>query len=332
MRAFLERIADLVPEDERVLVSSVPGDPQDSAGEMWNVRPWRYGDAEPHPNMNNYVCVSSFRRGINGWRRTADLFGRMLAFMIDDVGTKVPREIVSVAPPTAIVRTSPNNDQYWYFLSQPITDYETVSRLISAFVQQRLGGVDPGMGGANRIGRLPRGINGKAQYRSTAGEPFRCEMRTFHPERRFTLGELVEMFALNLAPPRARVSPNTIPAERIAQRAEEFRELREDLERFGLVLKRHANHAGRIPILCPWFRQHSGNSRTGTYIVEPNERNNWAGSFVCFHATTHQNNNHLKDIRTWLNEVAAITYAMQCQAANADPPPFHALHHPANDA
>lgn len=325
MRAFLEAIAEFVPDDERVLVSSVPGDPQESAGEMWNVRPWRFGDAEPNARMNNYVCVSSFRRGINGWRRTADMFGRMLAFMIDDVGTKVPREVVADMEATAVVRTSPGNEQHWFLLDPPITDYETVGRLLSAFVQQRLAGVDPGMGGANRIGRLPLGINGKAQYRDADGAPFKCELLAFAPQRRFTLEQLVAGFGLILAPPRARRESTTLSEAAMAVRAADFEELREDLARFDLLLKRHANHAGRIPILCPWYRKHTGASRTGTYIVEPNERNNWAGSFVCFHSTTHQDNNHLKDIKQWINEVAANTYAMRCRAANTQPITFEEL-------
>jgi hypothetical protein len=321
LKAFLEAMADAVPDDERVLVSSVPNDPQESRGEMWNVRPWRFGDSAPPAHQNNYVCVSSFRKGGTGWRRTADLFGRALAFMVDDVGTKVAREAVAGLQPTHIVRTSPDNEQWWYLFSEPVTSYELFSRLISAFVQQKLGGKDPGMGGANRIGRLADGINGKAQYRSPTGEPFHCEALFTDFTRKFTLPQLVEAFGLTLGAERVRnYDTTTIPAEEIEKRADSFKELFGDCEMLGLLLKRHSNHAGRIPIVCPWYKQHTGESRTGTYLVEPNDRNNFHGSFVCFHSSTHSDDNHLKDIKQWATEVLSDRFEIAAHSANRRAP------------
>lgn len=326
MRAFLEALAEFVPDDERVLISSVPGDPAESAGEMWNVRPWRWGDKEPPANMNNYVCVSSFRRGPRGWRRTADQFGRALAFMVDDVGTKVARDVVSVMTPSAIIETSPGNEQYWYlFNAQGLTDYETFSALVSAFVQQRCHGRDPGMGGANRVGRLPLGINGKAKYRSPDGEPFHCKALHFDARRRYSLRELLEGFTLTLTPPRPRGATGAVSAKEREQRLAEFEELRADCETLNLVLKRRANHAGRIPIVCPWYQKHSDASKSGTYLVEPNERNNWRGSFVCFHSTTHADDNHLKDIKQWVSNVMDRFHSALVHHVNLNPPPHDVI-------
>jgi len=313
--AFLEAMADKVPDDERVLISSVPGDPDQSAGEMWNVRPWRFGDRAPISTLNNYVCVSSFKRGNAGWRRTADLFGRALAFMIDDVGTKVSAQAADGLEPTCVVETSPANFQHWFLFSEPVTDYELFSRLISAFVQQRLGGVDPGMGGANRIGRLPLGINGKQKYRDALNEPWHCRLISMGG-RRYELPEIVSAFGLELAAPRRRGSRATAKEEQVAQRAEEFTTLRDDLQRLGMVLKRHANHAGRIPIICPWFQRHTGAAKTGTYLVEPSEHNNWHGSFVCYHSTTHKDDNHLRELKSWVHETVIKGAANSCQRAN----------------
>ena len=317
-RRFLEALAAKVPDDERVLISSVPGNPEDSRGEMWNVRPWRFGDATPPAHQNNYVCVSSFRRGAAGWRRTADLFGRALAFMVDDVGTKVPREVVERLRPTVIVETSPRNEQWWYLFSEPVEDYELFSNFISTFVQQRLGGNDPGMGGANRIGRLSDGINGKAKYLSPEGVPFACRVVEEDFARQFTALQLVEAFDLTLGPVRRRRqdAEDAVAAEERERRALEFADLFEDCSRLGLLLKRHSNHAGRFPIVCPWYRLHTNQSRTGTYLVEPNERNHWHGSFVCFHSTTHSDNNHLRDLKQWTNEIVLLRDEGLCMMAN----------------
>lgn len=311
-RAFLEALAEHVPDDERVLISSVLGDPDTAGGEMWNVRPWRFGDREPPAAANNYVCVSSFRRAADGrWRRTADLFGRALAFMVDDVGTKVATGCVAGLVPTVVVETSPGNQQWWYLFAAPVTEYELFSRLISAFVQQRLGGHDPGMGGANRVGRLPLGINGKEKYRGADGAVFKCRFISSDFKRRYTLDELVAGFGLTLAAARARPIYKGLSPEEVTRRAAAFEEIKADLSAFGMVLKKHSNHAGRFPILCPWYCSHTGAARTGSYLVEPNEQNNWAGSFVCYHSTTHNDNNHLRDLTKWLGEK---TEEMQCAA------------------
>lgn len=326
-RAFLEALAESVPEDERVLISSVPGDPQESAGEMWNVRPWRFGDRAPLATLNNYVCVSSFKRDPQrGWRRTAAQFGRALAFMVDDVGSKIPESAVTNdLLPSARVLTSPGNEQWWWFLAEPVADYELFSRVLSAFVQQRAGGRDPGMAGPNRVARLPGGINGKRQYQSADGSAFRVESVTFRPERRFHLADILAAFRLTLDAPRVRGPVTDVEAEERAKRLADFEELRADCERLGMMLKRRANVSGRIPIICPWFMQHTGASKTGSYLVEPCDANRWAGSFVCYHSSTHANDNHLRDLRTWVFDTISQLDASRLHAANVSAPEFSAL-------
>jgi hypothetical protein len=240
--------------------------------------------------------------------------------MVDDVGTKVPRETVACLPPSMIVLTSPGNEQHWWLLDPPVTDYDLFSRLLNAFVQQKLRGVDPGMAGANRIGRLPDGVNGKRQYRhAETGEPFRCRVLAFNPDARFTIEALIGAFDLTLAAPRAAHGSSSVNEEQAAARRQEFDELRRDCEAIGIMRKRHANHAGRIPIVCPWYALHTNASKSGTYLVEPNEHNNWRGSFVCYHSSTHANDCHLRDLRTWADQVITSAAAAAAQRANNKP-------------
>lgn len=297
--AWLQAMAEAVPDDERLLVSTVPGDPEDAGAEAWNVRPWTWGAAAPPPTQNNYVCVSSFRRGPDGWRRRAAEFGRAVAFMIDDLNTKVPLNSIGALAPSLLTETSPGNLQAWYLFADPITDYDRFAALQAAFVARwAVGGKDPGMSGPNRVGRLPQGINGKRKYNG-----WQVRVVSYVPGRRVQVAELIEALGLLLIPRPSRKVPDGVTAEQQAERAAEFRLLVERVERARAFSKPAFGRNGRRPLLCPWYQRHTGQARNGAYLTEPNAQNLWWGSFVCFHSGTHNDNCHLRDLKRWAEEL-----------------------------
>ena len=130
--------------------------------------------------------------------------------MLDDVGTKVPMERLTVRP-SWLLETSPGNYQAGYLLREPLTDGLVADRLMNAIVAAGL--CDPGANGPRtRLARLPVGVNGKHT------PPFRCRMLQWSPELRYSVDELVDGLELEVAEAgrakrqstrRARVAPLT---------------------------------------------------------------------------------------------------------------------------
>ena len=108
----------------------------------------------------------------------------MYAVMLDDVGTKVTEERLTL-PPTWLLETSPGNCQAGYLLREPLTDGAIADQLMNAIVAAHLS--DPGANGPRaRLARLPVAGNGKLT------PPYACRMREWSPELRYTVEELVE--------------------------------------------------------------------------------------------------------------------------------------------
>lgn len=311
-KTFLEALAARMPEDQRILITTVPGDPEAAGAEVWNVKPWWWGTDPPPARNNNYVCVSSFKRGPDGWRRRAEQFGAGLTFMVDDLGTKLALEpLMLAASPTALIETSPGNFQAWYFLEDPITRYDEFAAMLSAFIHKWAAGKDPGMGGPNRVGRLPEGINGKRKY-----DGWRCRTALWNPQQRWRKADLIRALGLVLMPPRPVFVAGRVTAEDQAAREAEFEALVKAIERNGRFLKPRWGHNDRRPILCPWSAQHTGGATSGTYLTRPNEKNGWWGSFVCYHAGTHNDRCRLGDLKQYVNELNDADLAATLELAN----------------
>lgn len=120
-------------------------------------------------NTNNYFSLAVFLPDDAGqYRRQKMRFHALHAIMLDDVGTKVAMEKLTVAP-SWLLETSPGNHQAGYLLNDPLTDGNMADRLMHAIVAAGL--CDPGANGPRtRLGRLPIAVNGKHE------PPFRCRM------------------------------------------------------------------------------------------------------------------------------------------------------------
>jgi hypothetical protein len=290
-----------MPEDERLIVCGSRGDPTAAdATRMWRPRPYggTHSTLTLHPECNAYVCVSSFRQAEDGsWRRRREGFAAARALMVDDVGTKVPWLTVEALAPTAVIETSPGNHQVWYFLSEPCTDIERFGSVVEAFIVAKLLGADPGMGGFNRVGRLPGFVNGKPAY----GGAYPVTMRDWHPDRRYTLDEIISAFGLELRTRRreGRALIDT-PVEELRARVDLFKAHAAALSRLGM-LKRHAPDAGGwIDVTCPWIDDHTGRADNGSSIRVPDADNGYYGAFRCHHG--HCAGKGWRALTDWLAE------------------------------
>lgn len=293
---FLAAMIGMAPEGSRVLLNQFPGDPNSDVAEKWRVFPLRDID-QIEPRQNVYVTLSAFGKLDGKFRRKMEVFAAALAFVIDDLGTKVPLELIERLPPTLLVETSPGNFQAAYLFKQPVTQIGVFDELVNAFVLTHCGGVDPGMKGVNRVWRPGIGINGKAKYK-TDGKAFQVRVAASNLEARYTVSDLTKAFGLQMRPPRRAKLPNTTSGE-IAERIEHFVRVVELLKRQGLMEK-HADDrldtwidSGWIYITCPWIDHHTDRANTGTAIRGPaplgvdesgkTVGNDWHGAFKCYH-------------------------------------------------
>lgn len=187
-----------MPDDERAILCGFMGDPNDRPSYAWRPRPWAPGDSIPlSPRANGYVCVSTVRASADGtWRRRREGFAAAHAFMIDDLGTKLPLSLLDSQPPSALVETSPGNFQAWYFFAEPMTSMPQYAALGEAFIAKHAAGIDPGMAGFNRVGRLPGFVNGKAKYNGFVTVLHSLDAHRYTPE------QIATAFGLDIAKPR----------------------------------------------------------------------------------------------------------------------------------
>lgn len=296
---FLNALAFFMADDERVILCGVPGDPGAAPPTAWKPRPWRrgYDGHEFSETWNGYVTVGSFVKGEDGtFRRRAGQTAAGLAFMVDDVGTKVPREIVDGLAPSAIIETSPGNEQWWYFFDKPVRDIPAFDAFIKAFIDDKLDGNDPGMASVTRVGRLPGYFNGKPVYGG-----FTTRLVHLDAEKRFTLEELTAHFGLTI---KGRVERrDRLIASDVEDRIKTFYQVYTFLRLRGQLKRDEPDRSGWTEMHCPWVHEHTGAIDNGAGLREPAEENGYFGAFVCHHGS-HMNHTW-RDLTEWVNELAA---------------------------
>ena len=282
---FLKALAQAMPVDQRLIFCGFAGNPETAAPTAWRPRPWKPGDLlpiNPH-HTNGYITISSFHQSADrSWRRRNEAFGTGLAIMVDDVRTKVPISAVGdAAAPSAIIETSPGNEQWWYFL-EPTDDKTMFDATIKAFIASKLMGDDPGMNGVNRVGRIPDFVNGKPKYFAEDKTPWRVKLVSPRSQlnNRYHLEQIKSMFGLKLSPVRRRRVRAPIDAE---YRVKMFMAHYRWLAARGMLKRVKPNLGGWIEMRCPWMDEHTGRADTGAAISQPNEENEWYGGFQCHH-------------------------------------------------
>lgn len=285
-RDFLTQAFGRCGTDETPWVAGFPGDPNAVEHGVWMGRA-----ALPLPQFirdgnNNYVVVSTFHRGEDGkYHRRKDCFSGMFVVMVDDIGTKVPFDRLRLEP-TCLVETSPNNFQGWYFLVEPERDRTRAEGLVRGMIASGLtaDGSDPGMNGVTRYGRLPVGVNGKAKYADSNGQPFVQRVAHWAPLVRYSLDQIALAYGVDLS-----VAATTKHHRKASDRSKVQAGLGGDdgltgiLEALGLYVEPIASLDGGHRIICPWVHEHTDEEPSGTAYFEPSEENSWAGGYCCMH-------------------------------------------------
>ncbi|WP_197488524.1 hypothetical protein [Methylomonas koyamae] len=290
--------------DVRPVVVSFAGNPANVAKSAWFGRPW-VGSAERDVSLpqdaNNYFSLAVFRPDKAGtYRRQKAQFQALHAVMLDDVGSKVAMERLTL-PPTWLLETSPGNHQAGYLLSEPLTDGLLADRLMNAIVSAGL--CDPGANGPRaRLARLPVAVNGKHE------PPFPCRMVNWNPELKYSVQALADGLQLEMPtserPKRQRrhatlEQPQDGDPVWIPRPAENA--VIAALRDLGLY-KSPLGH-GKHDITCPWVAEHTGEVDGGTAYFEPEDL--WPiGGFKCLHG--HCAERHIRDLLDFLDiEISA---------------------------
>ena len=285
--------------DVRPVVVSFTGNPASAPAKAWFGTPWpsdRALSADLPADANNYFSLAAFRPDdTESFRRLKNHFHTLHAIMLDDVGSKVGLERLTL-PPSWLLETSPGNHQAGYLLSEPLTDGLSADRLMNAVIAARL--CDPGAGGPRtRLARLPVAVNGKHT------PPFVCRLTEWSPALRYSVHELVDGLQLDLAQvARPKRLEKHSKAERPSDddsvwipRPEENAVL---VTVRGRGLYKTPLGDGRHDITCPWVKQHTGEIDGGTAYFEPDD--NWPiGGFRCLHG--HCARRHIRDLLGFLD-------------------------------
>lgn len=294
---FLAELGRGIPVDERVMVgyakeatvqTDATGKKQNAGWWPKSYKPGGYLDA----NANCYACISSSIKTPNPktgelryWRGDAS-FGHGLALMVDDIGTgkgskgKIGLDdICSVLQPTAIVETSGNNYQCWYFLDEPEPSLIRFKAFLTSFVTNVLkNGGDHTIKDAARYGRMPLGYNnkrltdGSLKYNVAAPgekpEPFTVRLVASDYSRRYSIEEIAQRFGFNVVMPAKReivIDPSEFKADTIwlDMAVKILSKAKQGEGSGGDVLM---NMSGKYRIACPWGEEHTNGDPFGAYF------------------------------------------------------------------
>lgn len=294
---FGENLANSMTASRPVLVS-FEGNPSNAPGKLWAGKPWLSDVEAPcflKPTANNYFSLASFRPDEAGnYRRLKARFAALFAVMLDDVGTKVDIDRLTLKP-SWLLETSPGNHQAGYILHEPLEDGRTADQLMSAIINAGL--CDPGANGPRaRLARLPVAINGKHT------SPFACRVLLWAPNLRYTVAEILEGLELELiseARPKRQV---TRGAQQRPSDGDPVWIPRPDENSVLSALRSRGLYKtplgdGKHDITCPWVAEHTGGTDGGTAYFEPDD--NWPiGGFKCLHG--HCADRHVRDLLQYL--------------------------------
>lgn len=290
---FLQSVFGVELAGAYPLLVSFNGNPDKVPGKKWFGRPWQWTTEAPSSllvNSNNYFSLAIFNPDDAGqYRRLKTRFKALYAVMLDDIGTKVAMDRLTLTP-SWILETSSGNHQAGYLLREPLMDGLTADRLMNAIVTAGL--CDPGANGPRaRLARLPVAVNGKYD------PPFRCHMVEWSPELRYSVEELIDGLQLEM-----------VPAGRPTRQGKHALERPDDgdpvwiarpEENAVLVALRNRGlykaplGDGKHNITCPWVQKHTREIDGGTAYFEPDD--NWPiGGFKCLHG--HCAERHVRDL------------------------------------
>ena len=166
--------------------------PTNAASRHWNGRFSTLPEikAKDESQSNTYFCTATFFESeTENWRRRTEYFKAMHVVVIDDVGTKGQplKSVVEKSSPTYVIETSEGNYQVGYVLSEPCMDIHTATYLANC-MNGEIG--DPSAKGANRVVRLPYGVNTKTD------PVWKCKIQDFTGNR-YSVEEISAAFGVD---------------------------------------------------------------------------------------------------------------------------------------
>lgn len=229
-------------------------------------RRWTAGRAIPVDHV--YFCISTVkdpgpRQDARISRKAQDL---VLSYVVilDDVGTKVPREtLAGLLAPTYVLETSPGNEQWGYVFDEGVLPARAAA-LVEALAAAGL--TDPGAKGAARVMRFPGSVNAKYS------PAFAARLIDWNPDRLYSFTEVCA--GLSVVPTDTPALPASVPQLPDGMMDPVVAVLFEE----GMVLG-PANAGGWIPISCPLEHEHTGEVDHGT-----DYRPGMPGVFKCLHS------------------------------------------------
>jgi hypothetical protein len=287
---FLRTVFEQDSSDARPVLVTFTGNPNSVSARAWYGIPWNPGTELPM-GANNYFSLAVFNPNKAGkYRRLKTSFHALYALMLDDIGTKVSKDRLTL-PPSWMLETSPGNFQAGYLLRKPIIDGKVADRLMNAIVAAGL--CDPGANGPRaRLARLPVGTNGKH------APSFVCRLTSWSPESRFSVEELLDGLQLEmLHAPQTRqqtthnMQEGPIDGDPVWIPRPEENVVIVTLRNRGLYKAPFGE--GKHDITCPWVEEHTGQADHGTAYFEPDDT--WPiGGFKCLHG--HCAHRHIRDL------------------------------------
>jgi hypothetical protein len=303
---FITAVFSDLPEGAFAAVCSKPGNP--------NLNGWVAHRAELVPTIvvaehNNYLGCSSFYPGDDGsFRARKAQFAACHFLMLDDLGTKVPRDRLGDFELSWLIETSPSNYQGGIILNAPITDGAVAVRLLNAVIDAGL--CDAGATGPlSRWARLPVAINGKPKHIDETGVPFRCRLIEWRPDQRYSVQEILDRLELELAPagrPKKAATPSaasTNVPHHFGNDADDILTPKAEENPVVTALKARGLYktplgSGKHDVTCPWVHEHTDELDTGAAYFEPDDSFP-IGGFCCQHS--HRDRYHIRALLDFLD-------------------------------
>lgn len=286
---FIAAVFGQVPDSASPAVCTKPGDPTEG---VWPARP--AASRSLLTSNNNYVNCSSFFPADDG---TFSVKKTQLAtyhfILLDDLGTKVPLAKIAGFELSWLIESSPGNYQGGIILAEPITDADAAERIQDAVIN--VGLCDKGASGLSRWARLPNAINGKDKYRDEAGNPFKCRLVQWHPDRRYPVQEIVE--GLKLVVPVKQEHIPSMPRWRDDVLTPKAHEPPVITALKARSLYKKPLGSGGHDITCPWCHEHTDGLDTGAAYFEPDDVYP-IGGYNCFHS--HHDKYHITELLEFL--------------------------------
>ncbi len=253
-------------------------------------------------DKNIYACIAGINpseykdSGRKTWARRKEHIAAGLALMVDDVGTgKGSKGALTVdmlaerLMPTAVVETSPDNFQVWYFFDKPETDVTKFKNLIVSFVGDVLKDGGDKLDDPVRIARVPFGVNtkrtneGALKYPDCNDKPWFVRLKSSNYDLRYSVDQIAAAFNVEI-----RQSPkyekrevktlgNSFDDAVLAAAVKAYRA--------ADAIAEDRSTPGKYRIKCPWGAEHSSGNGLDAFIAGPEAGMDNPYLFSCSHST-----------------------------------------------